>query len=341
MLNKIILVIISFILALSIDYFKERKKVISIFLFILLIVILSLAFSYREYFFNETIGNDYYSYKKWFETINFQNLLLSYKNFGFNLLIAIVKLFSSDFHIFLFFCSLIINGLTLLFIKDNSSDFSFAVFIYVCMFYFSSLNIMRQWLACAIFLYSFKYIFEKKAIKYYILIFISSLFHDSAILLFILYIILNFKSEFWKKELLLILIGIIMFVYYNEIVLLILTFTENIGLGYLTKYGYIDPTFEIGNYTSFIILLLLLAILNLKTLRGKTVYKEKQYIVLVSLSLIFSLLKTTNLIFARISVYFFSFLIITLPLVTDIFQKRSRILVKLFICSLLLFSFIN
>jgi len=75
-----------------------------------------------------------------------------------------------------------------LYIKDRSVNYSQSLFIFVfCTFFNFSLNGMRQSIATAIFLYSTKYISEKKIIRYYLCIAVAILFHTSAIVYLFFY----------------------------------------------------------------------------------------------------------------------------------------------------------
>lgn len=62
-----------------------------------------------------------------------------------------------------------------------------STFIYLCLFIAPMCNILRQSLAAAIFLYSIKYIHEKKIYKYSLFIILAGLVHTSAYLLIVVY----------------------------------------------------------------------------------------------------------------------------------------------------------
>lgn len=111
---------------------------------------------------------------------------------------------------------ILFSGLTILFaylyINENSSDKVLSLFIFFSYspFYLGSLNTIRQALAIYVFLYSVKFIKEKKIFHYTFVILLLSFFaHKSSIILIPLYFILNkeWKSAF---KILLLLFSIIL-----------------------------------------------------------------------------------------------------------------------------------
>lgn len=62
--------------------------------------------------------------------------------------------------------------------------------------YFANYNVFRQGMAIAIFLFSLKYIYERKLIKYIMCIFLGAIFHTSILALVPMYFILSKKISF-------------------------------------------------------------------------------------------------------------------------------------------------
>ncbi|MEM8861200.1 MAG: EpsG family protein, partial [Chloroflexota bacterium] len=77
----------------------------------------------------------------------------------------------------------------------NRGALAIMTVLFTCMLYAASLNGIRQYLAAAIFLYSCRFIVERKLLPYLILIFISFLVHKSAVLLVPIY----FLHRDWKN----------------------------------------------------------------------------------------------------------------------------------------------
>lgn len=79
---------------------------------------------------------------------------------------------------------------------------SFAILAYCFMFYQETYNMMRQWIAMAIIVFGIVYIYEKKLFKYCLVVFAAALFHRTAVIGILLYIIAELirkKSSFkWQ-----------------------------------------------------------------------------------------------------------------------------------------------
>ena len=60
------------------------------------------------------------------------------------------------------------------------------------MFYNHSLNIMRQWIAMSILFYGFTFLIENKKLKYFFAVFAAFLFHTSAIIGIIVFLVYQF-----------------------------------------------------------------------------------------------------------------------------------------------------
>lgn len=73
--------------------------------------------------------------------------------------------------------------ITLSIINKKGNDYSVSALLLYTLTYGFLINGMRQGISCAIFLYSAKFILEKKPIPYVISIIIASLFHTSALIL--------------------------------------------------------------------------------------------------------------------------------------------------------------
>lgn len=82
----------------------------------------------------------------------------------------------------------------LLGIKDRSKDNYESLIMFMALFYFESMNIIRQFLAIAILFYAFKYVKSGKFIPYLIWVYIASLSHTSAWFAIPIYFIYNYMK---------------------------------------------------------------------------------------------------------------------------------------------------
>ena len=95
------------------------------------------------------------------------------------------------------------------FIKDNSNNYLMSVLMFVnLLFFYQSMNIMRQFLALSIILaFGFRYVKEKKLFRYIFAVMIASLFHTTALIALLIYPMYNMKYS--RKAVLLIICGTI------------------------------------------------------------------------------------------------------------------------------------
>ncbi|WP_407484928.1 EpsG family protein [Acinetobacter baumannii] len=119
------------------------------------------------------------------------NIEVGYQIFSY-LLLSLTKnymyLFLST-SFFIVFCYLYI-------IRKYSRDYVFSVFLYITLgIYTFFFNGLRQGLAMAIFATATPALIKREPIKYFLIIFIASLFHISALLMIPFYFIVNFKVK--------------------------------------------------------------------------------------------------------------------------------------------------
>ena len=133
------------------------------------------------------------------------------KDPGFSIYLAIIKkIFGSSYTPFLFISALIQVFAVTFFFRKYSSQFMISMFIFIASTeYFSWMfNGLRQFLAVAIALIAFRFLFEKKYIPYVLLILLASTIHLTAIILLPVAFIVN--SRPWSIRVFIVL-GIAIF----------------------------------------------------------------------------------------------------------------------------------
>ena len=226
------------------ENWKDRKRLSNLSLYSLIIG-LSIVFTFREFMFDNP-GTDYEEYKHWFEIMNISRIKnQGFNNIGYNILICLIKFLGIDVYGFLFIIGMIINTSIFSFIKSHSTSFSLSVALYICLIYGSSFNIMRQWVAVAIFAYSIKYLMKKKYLPYLFCIATASTFHLSAIPLAVVPLFFG-KKRNYNREILVIVIVSIIITMKPDIVNGII-FSNRIGI--FNKYAiYFDRETGYSNY---------------------------------------------------------------------------------------------
>ncbi|MGJ0841791.1 EpsG family protein [Clostridium tertium] len=174
----------------------------------------------------DTIGTDIQVYvKPMFEAASMASSFLEYNNMGwiaswtymyvyeieigFSLLVYIItKVFGN--------LSVLLTCIELLIIVPFYKGLSYhkkelpmwlCMLIFYLMNYNVSLNMMRQWIAMALLFYGFRYVLERKLIKFIIVVLISMMFHNSAMLGILFYLIYAFIYSNKKDKNVKILIG--------------------------------------------------------------------------------------------------------------------------------------
>lgn len=110
--------------------------------------------------------------------------------------------------------AIIVNCSYFAFAKKNTKNWFTFIFLYFIIYYIGlNFEIMREALASSVAIWGFKYLEQKKWIKYYLISFISFNIHESAMILFILPIFstINFKIKTWTIILLFLSIAIFLF----------------------------------------------------------------------------------------------------------------------------------
>ena len=319
------------------DYLKKTKNRYSKYFFVLIVVLLSLIFAMREFIMTE-IGTDYYAYREWYENVSVETLARdTIDNYGFNLLIFVIKSMFDNFYVFLFICGIIINVCIFKFIEKNCKSVFLPAMIYIALFYANTFNVTRQWIACSIFLYAFNFIKEKKMIEYFAFCIIAALFHSSAIFLILLYPLLRKNDKVIKKQLIILGIGLLAILHYAHILRFLLS-GKFVVLDTYSKYS--DYSQGVANYVYPTICGLTLFVLNFYFKNLKHNKENGIKIIYLSLALILSILSMKSFIFYRYCIYFLPSLILALPIILELFKKSNRLFIKIVICIFLCGVFI-
>lgn len=232
--------------------------------------------------------------------------------------------------------------LILFFIKKGldykkKKDYGIWLFFYSFpIFYFHSLSAIRQGLAISIIFFSYKYIENKKIIKFILCIVIAGLFHKTALLLGIIYFIpyLNFK-----KEILVFLFFISFFSekFLKKILLLDLPLISEYKVYILKAIG------KGGRVIFFLIILLYLGILIISYLDKKFYEQNKNTIIYTCLGcFIYIALINFGHLGSRMSEYFIIFILYFLDDAEKVLKKKFKakkyifILIELLLLVLLL-----
>ena len=334
-MRYIMLLIVSLLLILSCKD-KKRKK-----LYIILSGVFLVVYStFRAYIGgNVVVGNDYHSYQTWFNSIQHINIM-RFNNFAFNIFMYIIKSLTNSYLLFIFLSSLLFIYSAYRFSLDNTKDnnYVWALYIFISFgIYELGMSAIRQWMAGALFLLAFKYIREHKFIKYALMIFLASMFHNSALILIFVYPFINIKLSL-KTKTIITAIGTILLTIalkYN----LDLFFISLIDPTYLLKYQEVSKEL-LSNYTVFIIsmscFLAVILFLNVYKKKAKDFNIEISYLIML---VALSFLATKSALCCRFLQYFMPALMLVIPGIINVFNSNFKKIVSVCAVIVLLLIF--
>lgn len=234
------------------DYLKIKKNFFIWSSYIFLVIIAGLRYDF---------GADYQSYVEIYKAISIGyvtlyrrleegyiliNKLFIFYNLHFNVMIAVI----SAFNLYLIYNSILL-------LNKGSKNFYLSIFTYLSIYslFFYHLSMIRQSIAISIFLYSTRFILERKYIKYIFTILVACLFHKSSFILFMFYFFKKLKIKYkfcWIFYFLLIIFNF----YKIYIIGLMIGLLKILKLEYYIHYIFTKQGGSIFNFKCGIIFLL-------------------------------------------------------------------------------------
>ena len=261
---------------------------------------------------------------------SFSNLMFNYNlDYMFRVLTYYSSVLFKDIR-FVLFCESLITVFFFYIgsknIIENKKGRPFVYLMFLLLYYNMSLNIIRQFIAVSIILYSYKFIKEEKIIKYFVTVLIATLFHNTAIigvLLYVIYLISKNKHRLLYSLAIFIILFGIMFNY--NTILVILSKTGIVATRYVSRYALGAKGINI----SFADEIIKIYTLFLLVLTRKVNDKDKDYPFLCIVSIFDFLLFQIGAFVdyaSRITLYFGVFsIVLTSKLVFDS-KKNKKIL---------------
>lgn len=285
--------------------------------------------------FRDTVGTDFQAYEDWFNYYLTAPFTIKDPNPGFNLMIKVVQFFTSNSQGLFFISALITYALVMDFIRKNTELYDLGFYLFITLYlYYSSLNIMRQWIAISIFLFSIQFIYQKKFIKYTFCIFVAASFHMTAILFIPLYFITKLKPNL-KNIMVLIAAGVFAGSQFKNIIIFI---GRNIKFINTSKYiDYFNTSFATSGGGGWAYFAIVFMIFLLMMIYRKKYIEEIEngaiHIILICIVMVLSLFVPFNMIFSRIQLYLMPMTLISLPNIVKLMDSKGRVLVAFVILS--------
>lgn len=301
---------------------KKHRKITFIFLTTLTMLIIQ---GFRAH----TVGGDlftYYTNYSWIKYEDFSVIFNQRFEIGYGLFSYIYSNLNISFQVFIFTISLFNLTLLGIFVYKYSEYPVISYMLYaVLSLYDFNFSGLRQSIAMSITLVGFHFIMKNKWVQFLFTIIIASLFHRTAIILLLLYPVINTKFRNTYKKLYIVII-IFIYLFADEIIRYIFS---AFGTGRLFSFG------GIGNDELFILFIFVAGLILNKIKKNNKLFEN--LLLLVSISLIIQLLSTYHYFFARFNYYFSYYIIIFVPMlfkefleVTSMKNKYQRFLIQFF-----------
>lgn len=312
----------------------DSKKYNNLFIVIALISLIVVSgFRYK-------VGTDYSQYSEIYTVFAPNSTVWDEEEPGFMALCKFLTNYSMDPQLMFLVTSIITNILIVLTIKKYSTKFELSMFLYITTFiYYSTMNGLRQWMAAAIIFSGYKYLLNRDFKKYIIFILIASTLHSSALIMILVYFIINNKT-FSKKNLMIVVGFILATLCYSQF--------SDILFGILgnTSYGHYEEVMGVGGNgvnplrVAVYLAPLLVSLIYYKKINPTEDEKVDILINLCILDTLIWILALQNIFFARLTFYFDLYFLFLIPRIVSMDEKEfNRLAYFTIVCGYFLFSY--
>lgn len=329
--NIFLLIFIIIFRFFVISFPKLSKETKNLFFLRVCFLVFTILVGFREF----NVGNDTSTYLALFKNCSILGwksieLIANYEK-GYLILNVLISLISNSSRFFMIILSIICNYSIYKFIKDNSKNYFVSIIFYITLlFFYSSMTMMRQFVALSIILLGFKYVKNKSLIKFILIVLLASTFHSSAFIALLLYPMYHLKFTN-KKVVLILIISIFVYVFlgslFNNISLYL-----NKSTAYIDKLGDVKVASVLYTAVYFVIYIFTYVLLK----NNKNEKNNSFYLFIALISFLINFLSIKISILSRASQYFTIFIIVILPNIIDQykFDKRSKPIMYFIICIL-------
>ncbi|MDK0876612.1 EpsG family protein [Clostridium perfringens] len=292
------------------------------------------------------IGTDYFMYKDIYEYAIHgatTSEIISWYDVepGWAFLNRILGMLSKDTQVIFIVTSFIFIFCIYKAISDFKDDISvgMSIFIFLAIAYIPSFNVVRQYLAIGILMLSFKYIKDKKLIKFLTIVILASFFHYTALIFLPMYYLLN-NNISTIKWVVIGTITILLFLNYNNFIEIMINFVPS-----FEKYSRYKSSglLEINKTLLFLQFSMILIIFISKNfLKNKNIFIYRMTYIYY-FSIIFSLLGNMVEFAGRASYYFDISQMFFIPAICRFGVKKTNKLIfnKIIIIYYIFYWYIN
>lgn len=323
----IVIILIIFMTILSQVGKEDNKKIIYKFFSILTACILIIVSGLRW-----CVGTDYgnyiFSYSRRKEEWLFS--LINFDEPGIGILAKIGSFIYDDYVSMFFLVAVVTIGLCIWTISKYSNNFVFSMLIYIFIgAWHNSFNGIRQYAAAAIIFAGHRYIYDRKFLRYLLVIVCAMLFHKTALVMLPVYFVANKKITF--KTILFLIIGVVIIRFSYDYLFSIMSFLKGTDQ---SEYAYMQS--NVNPLRIAVTFAPIFVALFIKT-RLKMNKEIEFYLNLSLINAILMFATSGSAYLARVGIYTELFLTLLYPRLLKFFNKDSQ---KIFVILVLLFYFI-
>ncbi len=290
------------------------------FVFICIAILASVAG--LRYYVGADFGGYYWGYTNYLQSL--PNRISNWNEPGIAVIAKLVNIFSDDGAYFIFVTAALTVVLFVFTLSKHTNDFFFVVMLYIFTSCWSGcFNGVRQYLASAILFAGHRLIYERKFIKYCIVVFLASSVHITALIMLPMYFLITRKLDI-KKIFFIMITGIVLIYSYDFLFGLIGILKDNETGGADTQYAqnHIHPL-RIAISLAPILLYFFLVI-------QKYSFSEEEnfYMGFIFVSAAITIATANSAYLNRASIYFAPFIPLTLLFLIDKFDKNQQFIIK-------------
>ena len=301
---------------------KDNKNLTSYYFFVALSIITLVCVSGLRYYVGSDYGGYYHGYPRLKE--EFKIRWQSWDEPGLSTVAKLIYPISQDGALFIFVLALLTISLHGITIARYSDTYFFSIMIYIFSSCWSgTFNGARQYLAAAIFFAGHHLIYERKFIKFCIVVFIAASFHITALVMLPMYFLITQVLDL-KKIVFIIVSGITLVFSYDFMFQLIgvLKDTDNTGANSNYAQTSIHPLRVLIAFAPILLYFLLL------TQKNGFTGSENFYMGFIFVRAAFIFATANSAYLNRIDIYFLPFISIGLSKLVSKFPKDQHFVLK-------------
>lgn len=279
--------------------------------------------------FRYKVGTDYANYKDIYYLVGLADKIELKGEFLFNAFVKLLTIITSNVQILFFTTALITYILIFAALKKYSINLTLSSYFLITTFtYYATMNGIRQYMASALLFYGFKHIYEGNFKKYLIYVLIAVSIHQSAFIMILVYFLARNRIDS-KQNLIVTLCFIFAIVVYQPFVKVLSIFTQ------FTRFDNYIEVFKAADNGANILRILVafmpVLVMFIFRKRAREKFGEKVDIIMNmgALGMFFMALAWRQVFFARMSMYFDFYYLLIIPMICELFDKKTNRFVTL------------